>query len=171
MERKLVKIALVLSATMLMWVYGFVQAANPTFKAESEEFWNGTAFVIVARALDVTPADEESPASYVVDLKPLACVSGLFNPAVHTRLTIDMALSIERRRVPEEGELLLVVIYDREKLGSHRPGYGLANGRCPFMPDNQPLIVLKGMDDPVILEVLKNMQAARPTTQPATKER
>jgi hypothetical protein len=70
---------------------------------------------------------------------------------------------------PKAGNLVLAVIYDRTKLGVPQSGFSLANGQCWFMPGNQPLLVLKGMGDPAILQVLHNMQAARPTTAPTTQ--
>ncbi len=165
-----------LSPAACFALFGFclcqlTQAANPTYYAKEVEFWNGTAFVVVSKIEAVQLAHEETTIEYVVEMTPVACIAGLFNPAAHPTITADMMLNVERRIVPKPGDLVLAVICDREKLGVPRPGFAVRSGRCSFMPNNQPLIVLKGMDDPVILEVLKNMQVARPTTQPAMEER
>ena len=164
MERKLV--ALIIGAMIAVLCSAF--AAQPLFRPEGEEFWNGQAAVIVARIVAVRNA-VDSAVYFEAEVEPLACVAGLFNPAMHARVRVDFSAgSNSALRVPPKADdLVLAVVVDRAKLGAERPGFGLANGRCSFMPDERPLIVVKGMNDPVILDVLRRMQGSRaPATAP-----
>ena len=150
-------------------VCGPARAANPTFHADQEQFWNGGAAVIIAKVGGIQQSKGGPVGDYELNVQPQACVAGLFNPAANPTVIADYSLGLERRTIPKAGELVLAVLFDRNKLGVPRPGFGVANGRCSFMPDNQPLVVLTGMDDPVVKEVLRKIQAGRPaTTAPAT---
>ena len=146
-------------------------AAGLVFQGQLEDFWNGTAFVLVAHVVDVHHREREATQYFDSTLDPLVCVAGLFNPAEHPRIVIEFDASAGHPvwLHPVAGDLVMVVIYDRTKLGVPREGFSLANGECRFMPGNQPMIQLKGMDDPAILDVLHKMQAARPTTSPSTE--
>lgn len=166
MGRQLTTVMVSLAYVLTACATGTARAGNPTYNAQDTEFWNGTAFVLVAKVLQVERSNADSSISYRAQMEPRACIAGLFNPASSDTLVVDMLLGHERWTVPKPGDLVLAVIFDRTKLGVSRPGYGLAGGQCSFMPDGQPLVVLKGADDPAISNALHKIRAANPTTAP-----
>lgn len=151
-----------------LWLVPYAIAANPAYDAKDEDFWNGTAFILVAKVIAVGPGSGSSPIYYKVTLEPRAIIAGLFNPAAHKTIVFEMALGFDRWTIPKADELIIAVLFDHEKLEVPGVPFGLAGGRCVFMPNNQPLVVLKDMNDPVIVDVLHKMQAARPTTAPSS---
>jgi hypothetical protein len=143
--------------------------ADFVFKAEDQQFWDGTSSIIIAQATDVHHAKEGSVVDFQMILKPLACIAGTFSAAAHPTITVSFSIWVRRHVYPKANDLLLAVIVDDSKLAVPRGGFGIINGTCTFMPDNQPMIVLKDLNDPAIIKVLHNMQAARPTTAPTTQ--
>lgn len=144
-------------------------ALNPVIPLTSTTYWDGTAAVITAEVLDVRST--EDPLVWNLTLEPHSCIAGLFNPAMHPQLSVEYfyAAVADNRVLPKRGQLILIVILDREKFTNGvRKGFtsGMQNH---FMPDQLPLVVLENANDPNIMKVLKKVQAARPTTVPSTQ--
>jgi len=134
----------------------FSHGAQPTFFADSERSWSDGTSVILAEVEEVKQIDGRR---YGAVLLPRGTLSGTFDCGQHAELSVtfhasDIYASISKP--PKARDYVLAIIRpvnDRWVVPIDRSGIMPGKGWA--------MAVVSGPDDPVIIQTLKSIQAAR----------
>lgn len=140
-------------------------AAIGTFDAKEDENWGdtpGTCSLIVAEVLDVEPGGIAA-GKHRVRLRPIATLSGRFDPGRHPTLDTEMSTSqalgtTSIRQAPPKGSTVMAVLYytrgDRGRV--------VSSAACTFMPSSGSAVeVIDGLSDPKVQDTVRRIQEAR----------
>jgi hypothetical protein len=126
--------------------------------------------VIVASVHDVERVQGEGFQPYRATLKPRATLAGVLDPSVNAALPVNFYVSSMTSSIsvpPQENDLILAVVRIRhaEQEGAPQTNW-IVSETCTFMPNGSSVARIRGLDDPLVLETLKKVQAARANPQP-----
>jgi hypothetical protein len=146
---------------------------------EAQGWQTGYYNVIVARIGEIR-AVQGHAGQYRAVLQPLASIAGRADPSEQPRIEVrfeagDRGVAVTSiSTTPPENSIVLAVVhlnvlYADEAVRSN----WIAADFCKFMPGDAGMVVIKGLDDPRVLEPLRKIQDARahpnPSPYPATR--
>ena len=126
-------------------------------------FWdldNGNISLMAAQ-VDGVEAKAFDDFNHRLKLVPLAVFAGRFDPTAADAVVARLLFAADRPagsvlRMPREGEVILVML---QRLGDN--DYVVVTDLCPFMPQNQALVKIESLSDPVIQQVVQTIREAR----------
>src|SRR5688572_8389302 len=126
--------------------------------------------VIVAHVHEVKPPEGEGYLPHAATLKPRATLAGTLDPSVHVFLPVRFFASSMTSSIsepPRENDLILAVVRVGVPQGEEQEiSNWIVSNICTFMPNASAIAKVKGMDDPLVLETLEKLQAARANPHP-----
>ena len=162
------------------------------FDGSDEKAWGQFGSTVVIGIIkDIKEKDQHG--NCVAILVPQATIAGHFDVAVHASIKIEFQYDVGSvfdpatvSKRPNENDIVMVVMDIMPKDDQNNEEFGdvLSRCRCTFMPEDCSMIVVKGLDDPVINETLHRIQNVRikpmpypelekkttpPATQPTSK--
>lgn len=163
-----------------MFFAGPATAGLGTTTGREWKLWTlGHYGVILAKVVSVEPVPAQ-PREHRAVLEPLATVAGSFDPSERQARTFRVFISQWGTTIttaPPKGAIIMAVVRTGVLAYDERiPSDWIVPDICKFMPEDKALVVIKGLDDPRVLETLRKIQDARahpnpspyPTTRPAS---
>jgi hypothetical protein len=147
-----------------------------TFFGRDESDWaEGKVAVVLALVQETGPS--ANGYEYEATFLPRSTVAGNFDCGLHPRLRMRFFASetggTSIKSPPRDGDLVMAVIGTKGEGG----GYDVYAEYCAFMPGDEAMLPVRGIDDRRVAETLKRIQdlrlkpkpaAGEPTTRPAT---
>jgi hypothetical protein len=165
------KYQLILSLIAVAVFVGPALGARGRISGSEWALWTeGGHSVIVASVHDVERVQGEGFQPYHATLKPRATLAGALDPSVNVALPVNFYVSSMTSSIsvpPRENDLILAVVRIRhgEQEGVAQANW-IVSETCTFMPNGSSVACIRGLDDPLVLETLKKVQAARANPQP-----
>jgi hypothetical protein len=167
---------------LLIWLVISWGCVSPAFagwgtvKGDDDRVWE-KCFVVVARVADVSALDPkmdpEDGATHLLLLEPLSTLAGTFDPSRQSELRVRLRIAGYADSVPEappRGSTILVFIAPSVVARDGKlPPFCVVTDKCPFMPDDGGLVVLRDAADKRILETMRKVRAARGVKESTTR--
>ncbi len=95
-------------------------------------------------------------------LQPSATLCGQFDPSLHPSIDMQIMPGVPSsyQQAPLADATVLAVIMHNDY------GYGIISDFCNFMPGQNAIVTIHGLDDPQVSETLKRLQDARAHSEP-----
>jgi hypothetical protein len=148
------------------------RAGLGTTTGRERKLWTTYRYsVIVAKIRDVREGKGEGYQAHHATLLPVATIAGTLDPSVTPSLDVrfyrsDLTSSI-KGELPKDGAIVLAaVIMGRHHADETEPSDWVDSDLVAFMPNRSGLVVIKGLDDPLVAETLQKIQAVRAEEKP-----
>jgi hypothetical protein len=104
--------------------------------------------------------------TYRIALRPIATLSGSFDPAIHTEISTNASIGDQLvdgsliRKVPEKSAKVVVLVQRLVSPPSQPNSYGIPNGPLNF-GSGIGLVEVSGFDDPKVTEMIESVRKIR----------
>jgi hypothetical protein len=125
--------------------------------------------VIAATIRDVRPnADPSQPNR--ATLLPIATFAGTLDPSLNPKLEVRFYVGDRTSSVkglpPDGATVLVAVIVGRHHADEKEGSDWIDSDLVAFMPNQSALVVIKGIDDPLVTQTLEKIRVARGAQKP-----
>jgi hypothetical protein len=161
--------SILIGAVVLGQLAQSAYAGTVSLSGREPNLWrSGMAYLIVARVTEVQGLElgkNDENATHLISLEPLSTVAGTFDPSkgsqIKARAYIGTPFAVIQD-LPSKGAIVLALIEPGNIGGDDaRPFPCISPDICHFMPNEQGLFILKGLDDPLVHETLERIRKER----------
>jgi hypothetical protein len=147
---------------VVLILLGFDPSSYAGFGTQTGEepgLWDqGGYAVVVATIHDIKMITGNVADGYHATLELRASLCGNLDPSQQPTLKVGFecqTLTTSIRQLPADGATVIAVVMGEDGRA------GILSDYCDFMPGRSSLVTVSGLNDPIVLETLKRLQAAR----------